>query len=132
MTTYTAKFRTDANWAEETLKADTPEQALELARAFHEGHISDLMFESYDGGNPVNEIEITSPESDALAVWRDDDLRLRLAASDLYDALEAQSDAAQAVIDAWETGDLAGAVRALDASIEPARRALVKWKGGGA
>jgi hypothetical protein len=36
----------------------------------------------------VNEIEICSAGRDGLAVWRDEDLRLRLAAQDLLDALE--------------------------------------------
>jgi hypothetical protein len=34
MTTYTATFRTDADYAEETFEAATPEQALAKARAF--------------------------------------------------------------------------------------------------
>jgi hypothetical protein len=55
---------------------------------------------------------------------------LRLAAPDLLKALADQTDAAQAVIDNWSKGDLAGAVRALDASIETARTALAKAKGG--
>jgi hypothetical protein len=55
-------------------------------------------------------------------------LRLRLASRDLLDALEAQTEAAQAVIESWAQGDLAGAVRALDASIQPARAAIAKAK----
>jgi hypothetical protein len=128
MTIYTATFRTDADYAERTFKARTPERALALARAFHDEHTEDLMFESYDGGMPVNEIEISGPEGSELAVWRDEDLRLRLAAGDLCDALETQIAAAQTVIDAWEKGDLAGAVRALDASHQLARAAIAKAK----
>jgi hypothetical protein len=128
MPIYTAQFHTDADYAERTFEADTPEQALALARGFYDEHTEDLMFESYDSGMPVNEIEIADNEGNRLAIWRDDDLRLRLAASDLVDALEAQTEVAQAVIDAWETGDLAGAVRELDASIQPARAALAKAK----
>jgi hypothetical protein len=78
-------------------------------RAFRDDHTEDLMFEGYDDNQPVNEIEISGRDGDELAVWYDDDLRLRLAASDLRDALEAQTDAAQAVIDAWAKGDLVGA-----------------------
>ena len=87
MTTYTATFRTDAEYAEETFDADTPEQALTLARAFHDQHGKSLMFESYDAGMPVQEIAISDSEADELAIWRDDDLRLRLAARDLLAAL---------------------------------------------
>jgi hypothetical protein len=89
MTTYIATFRTDADHAEHEFNAKTPDRALAKARAFHDEHTEDLMFESYDGGMPVNEIAISGPGGDELAVWRDEDLRLRLAARDLLDALEA-------------------------------------------
>jgi hypothetical protein len=49
----------------------------------------------------------------------------------LLDALEGQTEAAQAVIDHWAEGDLAAAVRGLDASIDGARAAIAKAKGGG-
>jgi hypothetical protein len=44
--------------------------------------------------------------------------------------LEAQTEAAQAVIDAWVKGDLAGAVRMLDGSIPAARALIAKVQGG--
>ena len=133
MTIYTAQFRTDADYAEQEFKAKTAKQALALARKFYDEHDEDLLFQNYDGGggSSVNEIEISGPEGSKLAVWQDDELRLRLAASDVLDALEAQIDAAQAVIDAWAEGDLAGAVRALDGSIFAARAAIAKAKGAG-
>jgi hypothetical protein len=83
---YTAYFRTDSEWAEEEFKADTPEQALALARAFYDDHTEELAFQGYDGGMPVTEIEISGDEGDEIAVWQDDDLRLRLAAGSLLDA----------------------------------------------
>jgi hypothetical protein len=49
-----------------------------------------------------------------LAVWHDDDLRLRLAARDLLEA-------AELVVARWEQGDLADAVRQLDAVIATAK-----------
>jgi hypothetical protein len=58
------------------------------------------------------EAEIAAPEDD-----------MRPMPSEVLSVLEQQTTAAQAVIDAWATGDLAGAVRALDASIQPARAA---------
>jgi hypothetical protein len=130
MTIYTAKFRTAAEYAEHEFEAETPQQALALARAFHDEHTEDLMFEGYDDNQPMNEIEISGPEGDELAVWYDDDLRLRLAARDLYEALDAQTEAARAVIKNWARGDLAAAVRELDDSIEPARAAIAQAKGG--
>jgi hypothetical protein len=50
-----------------SLKADSPEQALALARRFYDDDQLDLMFESYDGGMPVNEIAIANHEGDDLA-----------------------------------------------------------------
>jgi len=130
MPIYTAYFRTDANYATQEFEADTLEEAMRTARDFLESAAEDLTFENYDGGMPVNEIEIYQ-DSDEVAVWHDDDLRLRLAASGLLEALEDQTEAAQAVIDNWAEGDLAAAVRALDASIDGARAAIAKAKGGG-
>lgn len=49
---------------------------------------------------------------------------IRAGSRDLQAALEAQTIAAQAVIDAWEYGDLAAAVRALAATILTAAAAL--------
>jgi hypothetical protein len=130
MKTYTAYFRTDADWADKIFQAKTPKQALAKARAYHSRNTGELLFQEYSGGLPVNEIEITDPDGDELAVWRDDDLWLRLAAQELLDALEAQTEAAQAVIDAWEKGDLAGAVRMLDGCIPAARAAIAEAKAG--
>jgi hypothetical protein len=87
MKTYTAHFRTDANFATREFKAATPEQALKKARRFYADDPLDLMFESYSDGMPVNEIVIQDADDNELAVWLDDDLRLRLAASDLLESL---------------------------------------------
>jgi hypothetical protein len=43
---------------------------------------------SYDGGMPVNEIAIKDANDNELAVWLDEDLRLRLGARDLLEAAE--------------------------------------------
>jgi hypothetical protein len=118
MKTYTAYFRSDADFATRDFEADTPEQALELARRFYDDDPSDLMFESYIDGMPVNEIAIKGDDHNELAVWLDEDLRLRLAARDLLEA-------AELVVARWEQGDLAGAVRQLD-------DAIAKAKGGAA
>jgi len=131
MPTYTAYFRTDADFATREFKARTSKQALRKSRKFLDDHAEDLMFEDYDSGMPVNEIAIHDQHCSEVAVWYDDDLRVRLAASDLLEALEAQTQAAQGVIDNWSEGDLAAAVRTLDASIDGARAAIAKAKGGG-
>ena len=54
------------------------------------------------------------------------DAALMAAAPNLIDALQGQTEAAEAVIDAWVKGDLAGAVRMLDASIPTARLAIAE------
>jgi hypothetical protein len=118
MTTYTAYFSTYADRAKREIKAATPEQALKKARRFYADDPFGLVFEPYDGGMPVNKIAIQDADYNELAVWVDDDLRLRFAASDLLAA-------AELVVARWEGGDLAGAVRQLAA-------AIAKAKGGAA
>jgi hypothetical protein len=114
MTTYTADFRTDAEFASRDFDADTPEQALKKAKRFYKAHAHKLCFEPYDDQHPVNEIAIWGDQGKDLAVWHDEDLCLRLAASDLLEA-------AEQVVARWERGDLAEAVRELDAVIAKAK-----------
>jgi hypothetical protein len=54
------------------------------------------------------------------------DAQLMAAAPEFFEALAEQTEAAQAVIDAWAEGDLAAAVRWLDASIATALAAVAK------
>ena len=130
MKTYTATFRTADTWATEEINAETPEQALQQARALADSNAGVLDWCTYDPQSvPLDEIEIDGPDG-AGAVWQSEDLAPRLAASDLLDALEAQTDAAQAVIDAWAEGDLAAAVRMLDGCIPAARKAILSATGG--
>ena len=88
MPTYKVAFRTDAEFAIRVFKARSPQAALKQARAFYEDHAEDLMFESYDGGHPVTEIVVRDAAGSEVALWQDDDLRLRLAADDLLAALQ--------------------------------------------
>jgi hypothetical protein len=114
MTTYRAIFRSDADQAEHDFEAETAEKALALARRyFDEGHADDLYFEPYSDALPVNEIAIYR-DYEECAVWTKDDLRLRNVASDLLEA-------AEMVVARWERGDLAEAVRKLDAAIAKAK-----------
>jgi hypothetical protein len=130
MTIYTAIFRTADTWATAEIAARTPKQAMQKARALAEKDIDALDWCTYEPSSvPLDEIEISGPHGEGPC-WQSAELALRLAADDLLDALEAQTEAAQAVIDAWETGDLAGAVRTLDGSIEDARAAIAKARDG--
>jgi hypothetical protein len=128
MITYIAYFYTDANYASEEIEADTPEQALALAREMNERDEVEH-FHHYDEGPPVNHIEILDADRNELGHWRDDDLLLRMAGPELLDILKEQTDAAQAVIDNWSSGDLAAAVNALEGLIEPARGIIARAEG---
>jgi len=125
MTIYTAYFRTDAEYAVEQIEAATPEQALALARKLYwEDHSLELCFQSY-GRLDVNEIAIyTDGDDDEPAVWRDDDMHLRLAARDLLDALTdlVERDRAEAASWGFTDDEMSW--------LEDARRAIAKAKGG--
>jgi hypothetical protein len=126
--TYTACFYTEADWAETTIKAKTPKLALQRARQIESEETETLDFQSYDSGMGIEHIEIRSADGSTVAEWQHEDLLVRLAARDLLEALESQTDAAQAAIDNWSEGDLAAAVRSLDESIAAARAAIAKAK----
>jgi hypothetical protein len=108
MPTYTAHFYTEADWATTTIAADTPELALQRARQIESEETETLDFQSYHTTNGVELIEIWAADRHTVAEWLSSDRLRRLAARDLHTALEAQTDAAQAVIDAWERGRSGG------------------------
>lgn len=85
---YTAYFYTDAEYASTDIEADTPEEALIVACKMNEEEDDALSFDKYDEGHPVNHIEILDDDRNELAHWRDADLLLRMAAPDLFEALE--------------------------------------------
>jgi hypothetical protein len=136
MKTYTVHFRAGATYAIRAFAAGTPAQALAAAQAFYAARWDELDCERYDEAadkgypeDPVNEIAVEDKDGREVALWQADELRLRIAAPELLTALEGQTEAAQAVIDHWAKGDLAAAVRSLDAWIAPAREAIAKAKG---
>jgi hypothetical protein len=115
MTTYDVYFRSDLQWGMREFEADTPKQALKLARRFAAKNPDGLDLDFYEACDcPINEIEVCDDEHNSVAVWYDDDMRLRLAASDLLDA-------AELVVARWERGDLAGAIRELSAAVAKAK-----------
>jgi hypothetical protein len=88
MTTYPVYLRSDIAWTRKSIDADTPEQAVELARRVAEENPDSLDLDFYELCDcPINEIEINDEHGNELAVWYDDDMRLRLAARDLLEAL---------------------------------------------
>jgi hypothetical protein len=58
MPIYTAHFFTEADWAQTTIKATSPRQALQRARQIESEETETLDFQSYDGTNGVERIEI--------------------------------------------------------------------------
>jgi hypothetical protein len=114
MKSFLIYFRTDLQWAELDIEAATPEQALKQALRIATDHPRSLDYNAYDGLRSINAIEVCDDEANLLLVWHDDDMRLRLAARDLLQA-------AELVIARWEQGDLAEAVRALEAAVVDAK-----------
>jgi hypothetical protein len=87
-TFYTAHFYTEADWAETTIKAPSPELALQRAHQIESEETETLDFQSYDSGGGVEHIEIRSAVGETVAEWRSEDLLVRLAARDLLEALK--------------------------------------------
>ncbi len=123
---YRAEFFTTADYAVRDFIAGTPQQALQMAREYYDDNLVELDFRSYDDNSGLDQIQIWDPERGTLASWESDDYRLRKAAPDLLTALQDQTEAAKAVIDNWEKGDLAAAVRDLAASMSEADAAISK------
>jgi hypothetical protein len=113
MTKYTAYFRNAAEFAVFDIEAVTPEKALAIARTIVAENLDTLDFQYFDGALPVDEIAICDGDYTELAVWYDDDLRLRLAGKVLLAA-------ARLVVARWDAGDLAEAVRQLSAAVAKA------------
>jgi hypothetical protein len=90
LTTYTATFRTDRDSASEEIDAPSPEAALAEARAINDDRdrLGALYFEPYSGYSPVDEIVVDTPDGQRVAEWLSPGLLLRLAADDLFNALE--------------------------------------------
>lgn len=87
-TTYRAEFYTAADYAFRNFEAETPEQALELARRFFDDNLIELDFRSYDDNAGLDQIQIWDSQHGTLASWESDDYRLRKAAPQLLAALK--------------------------------------------
>ena len=115
MKTYNVYFRSDLQWGTREFDADTPEQVLKFARRFIAETLIGLHLDFYEAcSSPVNEIEVLDDEDNSVAVWYDEDLRLRLAATDLLSA-------AEKILDRWQNGDVGEAIHELAAAIDKAK-----------
>jgi hypothetical protein len=117
---YMAHFRTTAGPADEILVADTPEQALELARKAFSEDPGKLGFSPADCGYLVlQEIRIVNKDGQEVLTWETDEYRLQLYAPELLKALESQVEATREIVDAWDNMDcLVGAVQDLIEDLE--------------
>ena len=127
MTTYTAIFSTAHVQATEEIDAKTPKQALAVARKLAEHDTSALDWYPFGPSSDVEEIEISGDAGGELALWRSEDLALRLAAPDLLDALDSLID---------QIDNLQGESSCIDEDLmqgeayRAAMSALAKAKGG--
>ena len=83
MQTYRAEFFTAADYAVRDFAADTPEEALQLARRFYDEDCGALDFRSYDDNAGIDQIQIWDNERGTVASWESDDCRLRQSSSEL-------------------------------------------------
>jgi hypothetical protein len=138
---YMAYFRTTAGPAEDIFVADTPEQALELARKAFSEDPGKFGFSPADCGYlKLQEIRIVNEHAKELLFWMTDEYRLQLAAPQLLKALEAQVEATREIIDAWDEMDslpsgvqdiiqeLDNIIEALEGLSEAVGGVLVSWE----
>lgn len=130
-TAYMATFNIPAGTATEIFHAKSPEEALELARKFaNNDGLTEADFEPSTEGYCLQEITISDEHGQQHCVWQTDEYRLQLAARNLLEALEEQTEAAQLVIDSWANGDLARAVNGLESSLGNALGEIAQARGG--
>jgi hypothetical protein len=133
---YMAHFRTTAGPADDIFVADTPEQALELARKAFSEDPGKFGFSPADCGYlALQEIRIVNKDGQEVLTWETDEYRLQLYAPELLKALEEQLEITSEIIDAWnKTDKLQGAVQdliyALESQSECARDVLDAWENG--
>jgi hypothetical protein len=121
---YMAHFRTTAGPADDIFVANTPEQALELARKAFREDPTKFGFSPADCGYlHLQEIRIVNQDGEELLSWMTDEYRLQLTAPQLLKALESQVEATRGIIDAWEEmeslpGGIQDIIEALEDAIE--------------
>jgi hypothetical protein len=119
-----------ANWADKAVLAFREQTGCE-----HEESLGDLLCDLMHWAN-VRHFDFDAALDRARHHYveecaeEDSTDRLPQAVQDLIEALEEQTEAARAVIDSWEQGDLAGAVHGLEMSLDDSLAAIAKAKGG--
>ncbi len=117
---YMAHFRTTAGPADDIFVADTPQQALELARTAFREDPGKFGFSPADCGYlHLQEIRIVNQDGEDVLHWMTDEYRLQLAAPQLLKALESQVEATQELVDARDEMDsFPGAVQGIIEGLE--------------
>jgi hypothetical protein len=120
MNIYDVYFRTDLHWAMRSFAAGTPKKALQLALSFASAPVMSLDFDHIEPTHeaPVREIEVRDKNGRSKAVWRDDDMRLRLAARSLLIA-------AENVLDRWKNGDIEEVIHQVVIAVAEAKEAVL-------
>jgi hypothetical protein len=88
MTTYIVKFSTEAEHGSCDIDADTPQQALQLARKALENDPDAIDWEHYCGRQGLTDITILDESEGVLLEWNDPDESVRRAAPELLEALQ--------------------------------------------
>ena len=105
-TPYMATFNTPAGTATESFRANSPQEALELAQKFaDDGSLTDMDIEAPAETYCVREITISDEHGQQHALWQTDEYRLQLAAPKLLQALEEQIETTKEIINAWNNYD---------------------------
>jgi hypothetical protein len=120
-----------ANWADKAILAFREQTGCD-----NEGGLGDLLCDLMHWAD-VRNLDFDAAlgrARDHYQEERDEEKADRLpeAVRDMIDAFEQQTEAARAIIDSWEHGDLAGAVHGLELSLDESVDALAKVKGGAA
>jgi hypothetical protein len=108
MKTYDITIHTSNMYATFDVEAKTPQQALKLARKEWDTNRDSLYWNQRD--DEIGSLESISVDDDTIE-WFTPEVQLAMAAGDLLEA-------GQKVVDRWERGDLAEAVRDLAAAIK--------------
>jgi len=133
---YMAMFRTTVGPAEDIFAAETPAEALALARkAFGEDPGKFGFSPAECGYLELQEIHIINRDAEEVLHWMTDAYRLQLYAPELLKALERQAEATREIIDAWAITDrlpeaVEDLVEALERQSESARAVLDAWEHG--
>ena len=112
MLTFTVRFHAFAECAQVKINASDPAAALARARLLAETQTG-LVFERHEERRDIENIQVIGKNGDVAIEWISPSLLLELAAPSLLEA-------AKLVIARWSDGDLADAVRQLDAAVAEA------------